>query len=462
MFNKDVYVNRREKLKSIIKEGVIILPGNQQSPRNYRGNDYHFEQDSNFLYYFGIDIPNLMGIIDVDNNKEYIFGKDYTLDDIVWSGEQKLLKEFAHDSGVDNFIELSELESFANQLLKEERKLLFLPQCRADLILQLSKLFGLNPFDFSNHTSEKLIKAIVSQRNIKSQLEIDEIENAVNITRLMHLEAMKSVKAGMKEYEVVAKVEAIAKMYNASTSFFTIFTNHGETLHNHSHNHILKDGEIVLLDCGARNENGYCGDMTTSFPVSGKFSPIQKDIYSLLIEMFDKAASLIRPGITYKEVHLEVAKVLVQGMIKRNLMKGDVQKAVECGAHAMFMPHGLGHMLGLDVHDMEGLGENYVGYGDELQRSTQFGLKSLRLGRTLQTGFIFTVEPGIYFIPELIKRWKNENKFSEFLNYEEIEKYSNFGGMRYEGNFVITETGARRLGEKMPKTPEEVEEAMRD
>ena len=219
---------------------------------------------------------------------------------------------------------------------------------------------------------------------------------------------------------------------------------------------------MVLLDCGARNENGYCGDMTTSFPVSGKFSPIQKDIYSLLIEMFDKAASLIRPGITYKEVHLEVAKVLVQGMIKRNLMKGDVQKAVECGAHAIFMPHGLGHMLGLDVHDMEGLGENYVGYGDELQRSTQFGLKSLRLGRTLQTGFIFTVEPGIYFIPELIKRWKNENKFSEFLNYEEIEKYSNFGGMRYEGNFVITETGARRLGEKMPKTPEEVEEAMRD
>lgn len=460
MFNKDVYVERRNLLKKNIKNGVIILPGNQESPRNYRGNDYNFEQDSNFLYYFGMNIPNLIAVIDVDNDREYIFGKDFTIDDIVWMGEQKLLKEFAHEVGVDNFVELDNFQSFALTLQNDNRELLFLPQCRAETILQLSNYFNINPFKFDEVVSEKLIKAIVEQRNIKSDLEIKEIEKSVNITREMHLEAMKITKPGMKEYEVVAKLESIAAKYNATVSFHTIFTKNGQTLHNHYHGNTLEEGDIVILDCGARNENGYCGDMTTSFPVSGKFSARQKDIYSLLIEMFETAENLIKPGIYYKEVHLEVCKTLALGMKKRGLMKGDIESAVKAGAHALFMPHGLGHMLGLDVHDMEGLGEDYVGYED-FPRDMQFGLKSLRLARKLKPGFIFTVEPGIYFIPELIKRWKAADKFTEFLNYDEIEKYVNFGGMRYEGNFLITETGARRLGEKMPKYPEEVENCMK-
>lgn len=459
MFSREVYIDRREKLKSLIGSGVIILPGNQESPRNYKGNDYNFEQDSSFLYYFGMNIPNLVGVIDVDNNIEYIFGTDFTLDDIVWMGEQKLLKDFAKDSGVDNFIEMSEFDSFASKLLSEKREVLFLPQYRAETVMQLSKAFNINPFEFDKATSEKLIKAVVEQRNVKSELEIAEIEKAVNITRAMHLEAMKVVKAGMKEYEVVAALEAIASKYNASTSFHTIFTKNGQTLHNHYHGNTLQDGDLVVLDAGARNSEGYCGDMTTSFPVSGKFSEQQKDIYSLLIEMFEKAEELIKPNITYKEVHLEVCKVLAEGMKKRGLMKGDVEEAVKAGAHALFFPHGLGHMLGLDVHDMEGLGENYVGY-DKFPRDMQFGLKSLRLARELKPGYVFTVEPGIYFIPELVRRWKEANKFTEFLNYDKIEEFLSFGGMRYEGNFLITENGSRRLGDKMPKYFYEVEECV--
>ena len=457
MFDKKIYIERREKLKESLKNGVVVFPGNQESPSNYKGNDYHFEQDSTFLYYFGMNVPNLIGVIDIDNNQEYIFGTDFTLDDIVWMGEQKLLKSFAQDAGVNNFIEMTEFENFANNLITEKRELLFLPQYRAETVIQLSKAFKLNPFNFEENISEELIKAVVEHRNIKSQLEIEEIEKAVNITREMHLEAMRVAKPGMKEFEVVSALEAIATKYNASTSFHTIFSRNGETLHNHYHGNTLQEGDIVVLDAGARSESGYCGDMTTSFPISSKFSDRQRDIYSLLIEMFEKAEELIKPEITYKEVHLEVCKVLAKGMKKRGLMKGDINEAVKAGAHAIFFPHGLGHMLGLDVHDMEALGENYVGY-DEFARDMQFGLKSLRLARKLKPGYVFTVEPGIYFIPELVKRWKEAGKFTEFLNYEEIEKYLDFGGMRYEGDFLITETGARRLGEKMPKYFDEIEE----
>lgn len=460
MFDKKVYIKRRKRLAELCGHGVIILPGNQESPRNYRGNDYNFDQDSNFLYYFGIDIPNLMGVIDIDGNKEYIFGTDYTLDDIVWMGEQKSIKSFAEDSGVENFLEMKEFDNFAKYLIKSEKTILILPQYRGDTILQLAKAFGIDPLRINDYSSETLIKAVVKQRNTKSELEIKEIEDAVNITREMHLEAMRVTKPGMKEYEVVSALEAIATKHNATTSFFTIFTKNGQTLHNHFHGNTLKEGDTIILDCGARNINGYCGDMTTSFPVSGKFSSRQKDIYSLLIEMFDTAEKMIKPGINYKDVHLEISRVLARGMVKRGLMKGDVEEAVKVGAHAIFMPHGLGHMLGLDVHDMEGLGEDYVGY-DKFPRDPQFGLNALRLARDLEPGFVFTVEPGIYFIPELIKRWKAAGKFTEFLNYDMIETYCDFGGMRYEGDFLITENGARRLGEKMPKYPEEIEEAMK-
>ena len=326
--------------------------------------------------------------------------------------------------------------------------------------MKLSKALELDPFKYDEYTSLDLIKAIIDQRNVKSQIEIDEIEKAVNITKEMHITAMKTVKAGMKEYEVVAAIEAVTKKYYGETSFFTIFTKNGHILHNHGYDNTIEDGDMIVLDCGAKSKEGYCGDMTTAFPVNGKYSDKQKDMYSLLIEMFEKAEEMVRPGINYKDVHLAVSKVLTEGMIKRGLMKGNADEAVKAGAHAVFFPHGLGHMLGLDVHDMENLGEDLVGY-ESFPRDMQFGLKSLRLARVLKEGYVFTIEPGIYFIPELVKRWKAAGKFMEYLNYDKIEEYFGFGGMRYEGDFVITADGARRLGDKMPKYYYEVEEIMK-
>lgn len=388
MLGREIYVQRREVLKKKLGKGVVILPGNNESPRNYKDNCYSFDQDSTFLYYFGMDIPGLIGVIDVDNGKEYIFGTDFTLDDIVWMGEQKLLKTYAEEAGVENFVEMSEFEKFAAQLKKDKRDILLIPQYRADNIMKLSKALELDPFKYDEYTSLNLIKAIIEQRNVKSQIEIEEIEKAVNVTKEMHITAMKTVKAGMKEYEVVAAIEAVTKKYYGETSFFTIFTKNGHILHNHGYDNTIEDGDMIVLDCGAKNREGYCGDMTTAFPVNGKYSDKQKDIYSLLIEMFEKAEEMVRPGINYKDVHLAVSKVLAEGMIKRGLMKGNADEAVKAGAHAVFFPHGLGHMLGLDVHDMENLGEDLVGY-ESFPRDMQFGLKSLRLARVLKEGYVF-------------------------------------------------------------------------
>lgn len=460
MFEKEVYIERRRVLKEKLMKGIVIINGNEEAPRSYKDECYPFVQDSTFRYYFGMDVPNLIGIIDIDRDKEYIFGTDFTLDDIVWSGEQKLLKTFANEVGVNNFVEMKDFDNFIKNCKERRGRFHILPQYRGDNKLRVCKALEISPFEYDEYISYDFVKAVIEQRNTKSQKEIEQIENAVNITREMQLTAMKTVKAGMKEYEVVAVLESIAKKYYGDLSFHTIFTKNGHILHNHGYDNTVENGDIIVLDCGARNREGYCGDMTTSFPVSGKFSERQKDIYSLLIEMFEKAESMVKPGVNYKDVHLAVSKVLAEGMIKRGLMKGDAEKAVKAGAHALFFPHGLGHMLGLDVHDMENLGEDLVGY-ESFPRDMQFGLKSLRLARELKEGYVFTIEPGIYFIPELAKRWKAEGKFQEFLNYDKIEEYADFGGMRYEGDFVITKDGARRLGEKMPKYFNEIEEAMK-
>lgn len=460
MFLKDTYIERRNRLKSILGNGLVIIPGNSESPMSYKDNAYNFIQDSTFLYYFGLNSPDLVGVIDIENNKEYIFGKEFTIDDIVWMGQQKTFKERSLEVGIENFLEKEELENIIKFAKEKNQKIHYTNQYRVDNIILLGELLEKDFKEINMDFSEELVKAIVLMRNIKTAEEIIEMEKATNVTREMHLEAMKIVKAGMKEYEVAAAVEMITKKYNGTASFHTICTINGQILHNHYHGNTLKDGDLLLLDCGARLDNGYCGDMTTVFPVSGKFDDRQKDIYSLLIKMFEKAEEVTKPGVTNKEVHLSVCKVLAEGMIERGLLKGNVDEIVTAGAHALFFPHGLGHMIGLDVHDMENLGEKYVGYTEDIERSTQFGLKSLRLGRKLEAGFVITIEPGIYFIPELITKWKNQGLHTEFINYEAVEKYIGLGGMRYEGDFLITENGNRRLGNKMPKTFEEIEAAM--
>ena len=459
MLNKEVYANRRKKLKENFKDGLILIMGNNFSPLDCEDNTYPFIQDATFKYYFGIDHNGLIGIIDIDKNEEIIFGNDYTMSDIIWMGKQKFLKELAIEVGIEKFIEKEELKKY----LENRKNIRFTNQYRVDNIMYLSSILNISPYEFDKYTSFNLVKAIIKQRNIKDKIEIEEIEKAVNITREMHLSAMRNVKAGIKEYELVAEVEKQPRKYNAYYSFQTILSKNGQILHNHSHLNILKDGDLVLLDCGALSDEGYCGDMTTTFPVSGKFTERQKTIHNIVRDMFDRAKELVRAGITYKEVHLEACKVLAKNMKKLRLMKGEVEDIVSSGAHALFMPHGLGHMMGMTVHDMENFGEINVGYDEGEKKSTQFGLSSLRLAKKLEVGNIFTIEPGIYFIPELFEKWRNEKLHEEFLNYDEIEKYMDFGGIRMERDILIQEDGTSRiLGDKFPRTADEIEKYMEE
>lgn len=461
MFDKDVYISRRKRLKELVGNGLVLIVGNSESPMSYADNSYNFIQDSTFLYYFGLNSPDLVGVMDVDSDEDYIFGKEFTMDDIIWMGQQRTFKERAKDVGIENFVELEKMKEILKRDKDNERIIHFTNQYRVENSLKISRLLGLSLDEVNEKFSKRLVDGIIEMRSLKRDYEIAELEKATNVTREMHLVAMKNVKVGMKGYELVALLETVAKKYNATTSFHTICTTNGQILHNHFHGNIFKEGDIVLLDCGARLENGYCGDMTTVFPVSGRFDSRQKDIYSLLIEMFDRAEECTKPGVTNKSVHLEVCKVLVEGLIKRGIMRGSVDEIVDAGAHALFFPHGLGHMIGLDVHDMENFGENNVGYDNVTKREIQFGLKSLRMGKELKPGYVLTIEPGIYFIPELIKKWEKEGKFKEYINYEEVKKYLDFGGMRYEGDFLITENGNRRLGDKMPKYDYEIEEILK-
>ncbi len=456
MFDKEIYVERRKKLKENFKDGIILIPGNNYSPLDCKDNCYPFLQDATFRYYFGLSHPGLVGIIDIDNDKEIIFGNDYTISDIVWMGKQKYLKELVFEVGIKSFIEIEELKSY----LVKRKNIRFTNQYREDIKNFISSLIDINPFNFDDYTSFELVNAIIAQRNIKSDVEIKEIEKAVNITKEMHLAAIKNVRIGMKEFELVAEVEHATKKNNAYFSFQTILTKNGQILHNHYYGNTLKSGDLVLLDCGAINENGYCGDMTTTFPVSGKFSERQKLIHNIVRDMFDKAVDISKVGVFYRDVHLEVCKVMAENLKKIGLLKGNVEELVSKGAHALFMPHGLGHMLGMTVHDMENFGEINVGYDKEIQKLKQFGLSSLRLGRRLQIGYVFTIEPGIYFIPDLFEKWKKEKLYEEFLNYEEIEKYMDFGGIRMERDILITENGAKILGESFPRTADEIEEFM--
>jgi len=458
MFSKETYIERRKKLKEELKKekksGLILIPGNSEASMDFLDNTYDFKQDSSFRYYFGIDRADMFGLLNIDNNKDYIFGYDYTISDMIWMGPQDSLKNESINFGIENTGSYEDLKVFLKN--NRDKKIHYHPQYRSKNIITLGELLNKTPKDIKNGSSEELCYAIANQRNYKSSEEIEKIEAAVNVTRAMHLKAMQTAKAGMKEYEVTANIQEIVLGNHCTNSFPTICSTNGQTLHNHYHGNTLESGKLLLIDCGAKSDSGYCGDMTTTFPVDAKFTPKQAVIYNILIDAYNHTESILKAGITYKEVHLATCSKIAEGLKSLGLIVGDLEKAVKNGVHALFMPHGLGHMMGMDVHDMENFGEVIVGYNGEA-KSTQFGLSSLRLGRILEDGFVFTVEPGIYFIPELIKKWKDEGINSEFLNFEKIEEYLNFGGMRYEGDYVIENGRSRRLGLKMPKTIEEIE-----
>ncbi|MDX9924398.1 MAG: aminopeptidase P family protein, partial [Ignavibacteriaceae bacterium] len=458
MFDKKVYIKRREILKKKVKSGLILLLGNDESPMNYMDNTYHFRQDSTFLYYFGIDFPGLAAVIDIDDNADVIFGNDFTIDDIVWMGPQPTIAQRAVKSGIKLAGTSAELKDVLLRAASQGRKVHFIPQYRYDNMMKLEALLDIRAGEVNNYVSPQLIKAIVEQRTIKSSEEIKEIEKAIDISYDMQTSAMQITIPGIKEQEIAGYVQGIAAAKGNGLSFPIIFSKHGETLHNHGHDNILRNGDLVVNDSGTETNLHYASDITRTFPVSGKFSDRQKEIYQIVLDANMEAIKAVKPGIFFKDVHLRAASVIATGLKELGFLKGDVKEIVKEGAHALFFPHGLGHLLGLDVHDMENLGEVYTGYHEKIKRSTQFGLKSLRYAKEMKPGTVLTIEPGIYFIPELIHKWEAEGKFTQFINYKKAKEYIGFGGIRIEDDILVTRTGSRVLGKPIPKTIEEVEQ----
>ena len=465
MFDKQTYVNRRARLRSLVNDGIIIIFGNNESPCNYPSNGYYpFRQDSSFLYYFGLNRDGLVGVIDIDNNSETVFGNDIDIEDIVWYGSVDSVHDLAAQVGVEHTAPMRALKNTCNEALRQKRRIHFLPPYRHDIKIQIFDLLGIHPVQQKEAASMELIKAVVSMRSVKEQQEIEELERAAEIGYLMHTTAMRLTRPGVTEKFVGGQVDGIAHSYGAMTSFPTIYSQHGEIMHGNPSMSVLQAGRLALCDAGAETINNYCSDNTRTMPVSGIFTQRQLEIYSIVEACHDHVLEVAKPGVKYFDVHLAVCRLMTERLKELGLMKGDTDEAVAAGAHAMFLPHGLGHMMGMDVHDMEGLGQTNVGFDEETRPNLeQFGTNALRMGRRLQKGFVVTDEPGIYFIPALIDEWKADGHCKEFINFDLLETYKDFGGIRIEDDILITEDGCRFIGEKrIPYHPKDVEAFMQN
>jgi len=457
MFPSEVYTQRRTGLRRQISSGVVLFAGNEPSPMSYADNCYPFRQDSSFLYYFGLDEPALAAVIDVDEGTECLFGDDVTVDDVIWTGPQTPLCEKARQVGIMQTAPRSNLPPFLKKVSDSGRPIHFLPPCRDDQTLKIARLLDIPPQAVSEYVSESLIRAVVAQRSVKTPEEIEQIELALSITYQMQTAAMKMTRPGAIEREVAGAMAGIAIALGVRFAFEPIFSIHGETLHNPFHNNVLKAGDIAVNDSGAESPLRYASDVTRTIPVGGRFTQKQREIYSIVLDAQEKAIAAIQPGVEFRDIHRLACVRLVAGLKELGLTKGDPEEAVQAGAHTLFFQCGLGHMMGLDVHDMEGLGEDYVGYTDTIRRDPAFGWRSLRLAKAVEPGHVVTVEPGIYLIPTLIDRWKAERRCEAFIDYDKVETYRDFGGVRIEDDILVTDTGARVLGPPIPKTIADVE-----
>ncbi len=449
MFSKQIYIERRQELKAKVGSGLLLFFGNNDAPCNYPANTYRHRQDSTFLYYFGQKREGLVGVIDVDNDCEYLIGDDIDIDDIIWYGFVPSVKDLAEQVGVSNSAPMAQLEVLIKAAQQKGQEVMFLPPYRHDHIIQIGELLGVAPAKVKEMASVKFIKAVVDMRAVKKDIEIEEIERAMEIGYEMHTTAMKLCAPGVTEKHIAGVIEGIAMSKGEKYSFQSIVTMHGEIQHGYPSTAPLEAGRLLLCDAGAESMEHYCSDNTRVTPISGKFTQRQHDIYSIVEACHDLVIEKAKPGLKWKDMHLDVCRMMTDRLKELGLMKGNTEDAVQAGAHAMFLPHGLGHMMGMDVHDMEGLGQNYVGFDDEVQPSTQFGLNCLRCGRRLQPGFVMTDEPGIYFIPHLIDLWKSQGLHKDFINYDAVESYKDFGGIRLEDDILITETGCRVLGKNI-------------
>lgn len=457
MFSAATYSQRRNQLRKNLASGLALFLGNDEVGMNYAANTYHFRQDSNFLYFFGLDKPGLAAVIDLDEGGETIFGDDTSLDDVVWMGPQPTLSEQSAKVGIRQTAPSASLSALLKKAMEAGRTIHFLPPYRYANKFKLSEWLDIPVAALKSKASTDFIKAVIAQRAYKSAEEVVELHKAVSMSAAMHTTAIKSAVPGKPEFTLAGIVHGVALSLGGDLAYPIILSKDGQTLHNHYHGNILEDGDLVLGDFGAETPMHYAGDLTRTFPAGKKFSVLQKEVYNIVLNAQMAALNALKPGVTYKEIHLLAAKKMTEGLNEFELMKGDPDEAVAAGAHAMFFPHGLGHMLGLDVHDMEDLGEDFVGYSETVKRSDQFGTAYLRLGRELEPGFVLTVEPGLYFIPELIDMWRSEAKFKDFINYDKAEKFKQFGGIRIEDNVLITENGYELLGKPLAKTIAEIE-----
>lgn len=462
LFSKSTYVERRNELKKLVGSGLIVLFGNNDSPANYPSNTYKFRQDSSFLYYFGLHRNGLVGVIDVDNDREYLVGDEIDIEDIVWYGSVTSVAEMAEMTGVARTAAMRELPAIVESAKAQGEEVHFLPPYRFDNQIQIMDLLGIHPSQQKAAASLKLIAAVVKMRTTKTEEEIAELERAAEIGYEMHTTAMRLCRPGITEQYIGGMVDGIANAYGCMVSFQTIATQHGEVMHGNPSPAKLEAGRLMLVDAGAETNENYCSDNTRTTPVSGVFTQKQKDIYNIVVECHDHVLKVAKPGVKWWDVHFAVCRIITERLQQLGLMKGDVEESLKAGAHAMFLPHGLGHSMGMDVHDMEGLGQVYVGFDKEVCPSTQFGTNALRFGRRLQKGFVVTDEPGIYFIPALIDDWKKNGTNAQFLNFDKIDEYRDFGGIRIEDDVLITDEGCRFIGSKrIPYHVEDVEEFMR-
>lgn len=457
MFSGTTYLNRRQTLQSKLGSGLILLLGNEETGMNYRDNVYTFRQDSTFLYYFGIDQASLTAIIDTDNDRTILFGDELTIDDIVWTGPKEPLTEKAARVGVTEVKPAAAIGSLLKDALSRGQNVHFLPPYRGEHYLKLQEWLHISPAEAAQKASVSLIKAVVSMRSYKSDEEMAEIEKAVDTSIDMHLAFMRETRAGMTEKEIAGRLQSIAIGQGGDISYPIILTVNGEILHTHARDLAIRDGQMALCDAGAETAMHYCGDLTRTIPVGKTFTTLQKEMYEIVLDAQETAIAASKPGVLFRDVHKLACTRLVDGMKQMGVVKGDVDEAVAHDVHTLFFQCGLGHMMGLDVHDMENLGEQYVGYTDDLPKGTAFGWKSLRLGRALEPGFVVTVEPGLYLIPTLIDRWKAEQKLSQFIDYTQLERFRDFTGIRIEDNLLITETGNRVIGKGLLKSVGELE-----
>ena len=454
-----VYASRRKALRRALPQGVLLFPALEEASRNYPANTYPFRQDSHFLYYTGLSVPGIALALFPDG-KEILYADELPLEDLVWLGPMPAPGDLAERAGIEKTAPLKDLARDLREARSQGEEILYLPPYRDSQVLKLHRLLEKDPEEARRGWSRDLAKAVAAQRSVKTEEEVREIEKALAVTEGMYQAAFRITRPGLREAQVAGALQGAALAQERRQSFPPIISVHGEILHCTGYSNLMEEGQLLVVDSGAESPLFYASDVTRTLPVTGKFDPRQKEIYQVVLSAQKEAIAKASPQVTNKELHLLASRVIAEGLKELGLMKGDPEEAVAAGAHALFFPHGLGHMLGLDVHDMEDLGEDIVGYAEGEERSKQFGLSYLRLARKLEPGFVLTVEPGIYFIPALVERWESEGKFKEFIDYPKVREYLSFGGIRIEDDILITETGCRVLSAPIPKEPDEVESVM--